>query len=71
MVAKVKIDRAAGLTTEIDAALQIACEFSGLKMSQYLRIACLEKLLREGWIKQHPAVAHLQNNNSAPLEAAE
>ena len=65
MTAKVKIDRAAGLTDEIDAALQIACGFSGLKMSQFLRIACLEKLVREGYMK-HPGLTHLNN-----LQAAE
>jgi len=69
MVARVKIDRAAGLTDEIDAALKIACEFSGLKMSQFLRIAALEKLVREGFM-QHPGLTHLKNN-SAPLQAAE
>jgi len=70
MVAKVKIDRAAGLTDEIDSALRIACEFSGLKMSQFLRIAALEKLVREGFM-QHPGLVHLKNNNSEPIKTVE
>jgi hypothetical protein len=69
VVAKIKTDRAAGLTDEIDSALKIACEFSGLKMSQFLRIAALEKLVREGYM-QHPGLAHLKNNGTA-IKAAE
>jgi hypothetical protein len=61
MAGKIKIDRQIGVTAEIDENLKIAAEFSGMTISQYGRLAILEKLCREGFM-QHPAVARFQNS---------
>lgn len=52
-MAKIKQELSVGLTDEIDAALRLACEFSGAKPSQYARQSILERLVREQFI-QHP-----------------
>jgi hypothetical protein len=72
MKAKIKLERQIGITTEIDEKLQIACEFTGMTIAQYGRIAIIEKLCREGFM-QHPAMARLQNSQPKPplAEAAE
>lgn len=69
-MAKIKRERMVGLTDQIDAALMLVEDFSGLKPSQYCRQAILEKLVRDGFM-QHPATAHLKNNNSPQVAPAE
>jgi hypothetical protein len=49
-----------GLTPEINTALGMACEFTGMKPSQLGRQAILEKLVREQWMV-HPAARFLNN----------
>jgi hypothetical protein len=53
MAAKIKVDRIIGLTDEADENLKIACQFTGMTISQYGRIAIIEKLCRDGFM-QHP-----------------
>ncbi len=62
MAKRIKRERMIGLTDAIEAALTVVEDFSGLKPSQYCRQAILEKLVRDGFM-QHPAAAHLKNNN--------
>jgi hypothetical protein len=64
-MAKIKRERMIGLTENIEAALMMVEDFSGLKPSQYCRQAILEKLVRDGFM-QHPAAARFQNNNPQP-----
>jgi len=59
MTARIKADLAVGVTDEIQAALETAVAFCGIKASQYARIALVEKLTREKFM-QHPALAHLE-----------
>jgi hypothetical protein len=63
MVARIKTEIAVGVTDEIQVALENAVAFSGIKASQYARIALVEKLCREQFM-QHPGLAHLEK--SAP-----
>ena len=51
MVAKILTEMSVGLTPEIDAALEIAADFSGLRPSQFARQAVIEKLVREGYLE--------------------
>jgi hypothetical protein len=69
-MAKIKRERMIGLTDQIDAALMVVEDFSGLKPSQYCRQAILEKLVRDGFM-QHPAAAHFKNGDSPQKVAAE
>jgi len=46
MTATIKTELAVGVTDEIQAALETAVAFSGIKASQYARIALVEKLIR-------------------------
>lgn len=52
-MALVKTDLVVGITDEINSTLKIATAFTGLKPSQYGRLAILEKLVRDGYMK-HP-----------------
>jgi hypothetical protein len=45
-----------GITEQISEALKIACDFSGLKPSQYCRQAVLCKLVAEGFMQHQMAV---------------
>jgi hypothetical protein len=68
MAARIKREIAVGVTDEILNALENAVAFSGIKSSQYARIALVEKLCREQFM-QHPGLAHLKKspmNNSQP-----
>ena len=51
---KISREVAIGVTEEINGALSVACDFLAMKQSQYGRIAILEKLAREGYLK-HPS----------------
>jgi hypothetical protein len=62
ITAQIKSEMSVGLTPEIEAALQVAVEFVGMKPSQFARQAILEKLVREGFMR-HPGMV-FQNNNS-------
>ena len=68
MTARILSEMSVGLTPEIEAALEIASDFSGLKPSQFGRQAIIEKLVRDGFIK-HPGMARF--DNAVPKQAAE
>ena len=68
MTPRILSEMSVGLTPEIEAALEIAADFSGLKPSQFGRQAIIEKLVREGFIK-HPGMARFEN--TVPKQAAE
>ena len=72
MAGKIKIDRQIGLTAEADENLKIAAEFTGMTISQYGRIAIIEKLCRDGFM-QHPIVSRPQKSQPKPeiIQAAE
>jgi hypothetical protein len=59
MAAKIKTEISVGVTCEILDALETAVEFSGIRASQFARIALVEKLVRENWM-EHPAMRRLQ-----------
>ena len=61
-------DLSVAVTEEIQAALEVAADFSGLKPSQFGRQAIIEKLVRDGFI-QHPGMARFEN--AVPKQAAE
>jgi hypothetical protein len=60
MVAKIKSEMSVGLTPEIEAALNVATEFEGIKASQFGRMAILERLVARGYM-QHPGIQNFQN----------
>jgi hypothetical protein len=64
MTARIKSELAVGVTPEIREAVEIACEFTGMKQSQFCRIALVEKLVRDNWLK-HPGLVHLEKKKSA------
>jgi hypothetical protein len=64
MAAKILSEMSVGLTPEIAKALNIATEFSGLKPSQYGRMAILERLVREGFLR-HPGISNYENSEAA------
>lgn len=68
MTATIKSELAVGVTSEIKTALENAVAFSGIKASQYARIALVEKLCREKFMR-HPGLAHFEK--SAAIQAAE
>jgi hypothetical protein len=68
MTAKIKTELAVGVTDEIRSALENAVAFSGIKASQYARIALVEKLCREQFM-QRPGLARFEK--SAATQAAE
>lgn len=57
MAAQIKTEISVGLTYEIEQALETAVAFSGIKSSQYARIALVEKLCREHFM-QHPGLTY-------------
>ena len=63
MAARVLKEMSVGLTPEIEAALNIAVEFEGIKASQFGRLAILERLVSLGYMT-HPGVKteHKINN---------
>jgi diketogulonate reductase-like aldo/keto reductase len=64
MAAKILSEMSVGLTPEIAKALNVATEFSGLKPSQYGRMAILERLVREGFLR-HPGISNYENSEAA------
>lgn len=65
MVAKLsKIEReiSVGLSKEIEAALNVAVEFEGIKASQFGRMAILERLVQRGYMR-HPGIQNYQNGD--------
>jgi phage portal protein BeeE len=65
MTASVLKEMSVGLTPEIEAALNIAVEFEGIKASQFGRLAILERLVARGYMN-HPGVKNAADiNNSA------
>jgi hypothetical protein len=69
-MAKIKRERMIGITDAIDTALAQVEDFTGLKPSQYCRMAIQQRLVADGFM-QHPAAAHLHNNNTPQKVAAE
>jgi hypothetical protein len=67
MASRILSDLSVGVTAEIAEALQTAVAFSGIKASQYCRIALVEKLVREQFL-QHPGLAQVRKsaNKSQP-----
>lgn len=61
MVATILSEVSVGLTPEIEAALENAVAFAGIKSSQYVRIALVEKLCRENFLK-HPGLVRLEKS---------
>jgi hypothetical protein len=61
MASRIKTDLSVGITDEIEAALENAVAFSGIKASQYARIALVEKLCREQFM-QHPGLAQVRKS---------
>jgi hypothetical protein len=61
MTAPIKTELGVGVTDEIQAALETAVAFSGIKASQYARIVLVEKLTREQFL-EHPGVAFLNKS---------
>jgi hypothetical protein len=55
MAAKIKSEMSVGLTSEIEAALNVAVEFEGIKASQFGRLAILERLVSRGYM-HHPGI---------------
>jgi hypothetical protein len=53
---RIEVELFVGLTKDQAHALDVACEFQGLKPSVYGRGAILNRLIQEGWIK-HPGFA--------------
>jgi hypothetical protein len=60
MASRILSDLSVGVTPEIQEALETAVAFSGIKASQYARIALVEKLVREQFLK-HPGLTRLEN----------
>jgi hypothetical protein len=67
-----KSDLSVAVTAEIEAALETAIAFSGIKASQYCRIALVEKLTREKFMR-HPGLVYLEKAaaKNPELQAAE
>ena len=61
MASRILSDLSVGVTAEIAEALETAVAFSGIKASQYARIALVEKLVREQFLK-HPGLARLEKS---------
>ena len=69
MAATIKKEIAVGVTDEIHEALEVAVVFSGIKASQYARIALVEKLCREQFLT-HPGFTRLEKlNQTQPLNS--
>jgi hypothetical protein len=61
MASRILSDLSVGVTAEIAEALETAVAFSGIKASQFCRIALTEKLVREG-IFIHPGAARVEKS---------
>jgi hypothetical protein len=57
MAAKIRQELSVGVTDEIALALRVATERQGLKQSQYCRMAILQRLVNEGFLRM-PGVYH-------------
>jgi hypothetical protein len=53
MAARILSEISVGLTPELETAVKLASEFSGMKPSQLGRVALVEKIVRDGFM-QHP-----------------
>ena len=62
MTARVLKEMSVGLTPEIEAALNVAVEFEGIKPSQFGRLAILERLVQRGYM-EHPGIKNNGTNN--------
>jgi hypothetical protein len=57
------------ISPEIETALKSATAFSGIRASQYIRIALVEKLAREQFMR-HPGLVHLEKTNGQQINPA-
>ena len=55
MAARIKQELSVGITEEIAASLKVAADFTEIKPSQFGRIAIIEKLCRDGFMR-HPGL---------------
>jgi hypothetical protein len=62
MASRILSDLSVGVTAEIAEALETAVAFSGIKASQYCRIALVEKLVREQFLK-HPGLTRMEKSS--------
>jgi hypothetical protein len=53
MTARILTELSVGLTPELQNAVKLASEFSGMKPSQLGRMALVEKMVRDGFM-EHP-----------------
>jgi hypothetical protein len=67
MASKILSDLSVGVTAEIAEALETAVAFSGIKASQYARIALVEKLVREQFLK-HPGLTRIEKTGRQTSE---
>jgi hypothetical protein len=67
MSRKLKITRelSVGLSQELDALLQFACENTQLNPSLFGRVAISEKLSRDGWMQRAASLVGRKDNVSA------
>lgn len=70
MAAQITVEMMVGITPKIQEAIEVACEFSGLKASQFARQAIVEKLVREGFIRR-PSFKKFDNSVPQISEPAE
>jgi hypothetical protein len=63
MTSRISVELFVGVTPEMAQALAMACEFEGVKGSQFGRQAILEKLVRHGYMV-HPAQKHATANSA-------
>jgi hypothetical protein len=70
MAATITHEFMCGVTEKIRDAMEAACEFSGMRPSQYARQAIVEKLVREGFINR-PSFRKFDNSIPQISEPAE
>jgi hypothetical protein len=64
MVARVPYEMNVGITAEMQAAMRMICDFTGMRPAQYARQALLEKLVRDRAIAS-PMEKYAAANGSA------
>jgi hypothetical protein len=61
MAAQITVEIMVGITPKIKEGIEIACEYSGMKPSQFARQAIVEKLIKDG-IFERPTLRKFENN---------
>jgi len=62
MSGRLEIEVSVSISLEIQAALDAALEFNGLRSSQYVRLALVERLHKDGWIERKQVVQPVKLN---------